>query len=265
MKTFEVYSHSAYGYEAVKNGFSWPAFFFTWIWAFSKGLVIHGFATIGVWVVLFVLEKYFEEQRDPGGQMFMLFLQFGLCWLLGQSGNTWRVNRLKKRGFQHLKTLEAETPSAAITGATNSVEIAKKELAATGFERFDTKSHLEAVDVLFSRAVPSLPVVTTEDIRRICGQYLKYDLENGRRHVAGTEDHLRPFVVRNLERVPSQLSAGQRIIGFQVFVQSELQFAMLNVFVGDAQGTPGYAFGARFWRTTDQVFVLGWEGFQLSF
>lgn len=140
-----------------------------------------------------------------------------------------------------------------------------RETVTMAFERFDTKSHLEAVDGLFSRAVPSLPVVTTEDIRRICGQYLKYDLENGRRHVAGSADHLRPIVVRNLERVSSQLSAGQRIIGFQVFVQSELQFAMLNIFVGDAQGTPGYAFGARFWRTTDQVFVLGWEGFQLSF
>ena len=265
MKTFEVYGHPAHGYEAVKNGFSWPAFFFTWIWAFSKGLVIHGFATIGVWVVLFVLEKYFEEQRDPGGQMFMLLLQFGLCWLLGQSGNPWRVNRLKKRGFQHLKTLGAETPHAAIAAVKSSAESDQKDPATTDFERFETKSHSEAVDVLFERALPCLPVVTTEDIHRICGQTLNYEAKYGQRHLMGSADRLRPIVTRNLERVPKQLSSGQQVIAFQVVVQPALHFAALSIVVGDPQGSPGYMFGARFWRATDQVFVLGWEGFQLSF
>lgn len=119
MKTFEVYSHPAHGYEAVKSGFSWPAFFFTWIWAFSKGLVIHGFATIVVFATLFGLEKYYEGQRQPGAQVYMMLLQFGLACLLGIAGNTWRVDRLKKRGFHHIKTLEAQTAYAAITIVTN--------------------------------------------------------------------------------------------------------------------------------------------------
>ncbi|MGH9939414.1 MAG: hypothetical protein ACREAM_24500, partial [Blastocatellia bacterium] len=135
----------------------------------------------------------------------------------------------------------------------------------SAFKQFDTKTYSEAVDVLFSRAVPSLPVVTTEDIHRICSQSLGYDVENGRRHITGSANHLRLIITRNLDGVPTQLSSGQRIAGFQVNVQSELHFATLSIIVGDAQGSPGYMFGARLWRTKDQLFVLGWEGFRLSF
>lgn len=139
-----------------------------------------------------------------------------------------------------------------------------KETAAAAFERFDTKSHSEAVVALFAQALPCLPVVTTEDIRRICAETLKYQVEHGHRHVMGSADDLRPIITRNLEGAEGQLYPGQRIIGFQVSIQSELQFAALSIVVGDAQGSPGYMFGARFWRTTDQIFLLGWEGFQLS-
>ncbi len=132
MKTFEVYSHSAHGYEAVKNGFSWPAFFFTWIWAFSKGLVIHGFATIVVFATLFGLEKYYEGQRQPGAQVYVMLLQFRLACLLGIAGNTWRVTRLKKRGFQHLRTLDAETPQAAITAVAKSAESVAQQPSPSG-------------------------------------------------------------------------------------------------------------------------------------
>ena len=38
MKTFKVYEHEIYGYEAVKQGFSWPALFFGFIWALVKKL-----------------------------------------------------------------------------------------------------------------------------------------------------------------------------------------------------------------------------------
>ena len=31
MKQYTVFQHPTSGYEAVKNGWSWPAFFFTWI------------------------------------------------------------------------------------------------------------------------------------------------------------------------------------------------------------------------------------------
>ena len=132
------------------------------------------------------------------------------------------------------------------------------------FERVDTKSPSEAVEVLFSQAIPSLPVISMEDISRICKNDLKYDLRSGQRHVAGAAEHLRPLIVWNLEKAPGQLYSGQRIVGYQVALQPQFQFAALTLFIGDASGTPGYAFGARVWRTAQELFVQGWEGFQTA-
>ncbi len=38
MKTFNLYRHPTQGFEAVKVGFSWPAFFFTILWMLVKRL-----------------------------------------------------------------------------------------------------------------------------------------------------------------------------------------------------------------------------------
>ena len=139
-----------------------------------------------------------------------------------------------------------------------------KGSAPIAFERFDTKSHSEAVEVLFGQALPCLPAVTTAEVDRICSQTLTYEIERGQRHVVGSADQLRPIVARNLEKAPEQLYPGQQIIGFQVSIQSQLKFAALSIVVGDAQGSPGYMYGARFWKTTEQIFLLGWEGFSTS-
>ncbi|MEM0111894.1 MAG: DUF2628 domain-containing protein, partial [Candidatus Parvarchaeota archaeon] len=42
MKTYNIYKHPLGDIKAVKVGWSWPAFFFTWIWAFVKGLYVVG-------------------------------------------------------------------------------------------------------------------------------------------------------------------------------------------------------------------------------
>jgi hypothetical protein len=154
-----------------------------------------------------------------------------------------------------------------VAAATHEIQEAPATIrteSGTTFERFDTKSQTEAVDALFQQAVPSLPVVTTEDVNRICSQTLKYEVRHGKRHVSGTVETVRPILVHNLKNVGGQLYPGQQVIGFQVMVQPVLQFAALSIVVGDRQGSPGYMFGARTWRVADQVFVLGWEGFQTS-
>jgi hypothetical protein len=130
------------------------------------------------------------------------------------------------------------------------------------FERFDTKSSSKALEVLFDEALPCLPVVTTDDIVGICSKWLKYDVNFGNRHGMGFEDQIRSIINRNLETVP--LNTGQQVIGFQIMVQEELKFSALSIVVGNAHGSPGYMFGARLWRTSDQVFVLGWEDFQFE-
>jgi len=118
MKTFDVYKHPVQGYQAVKVGFSWPAFFFTWIWAFIKKLWGYGLAFIGVIFIFLVVETAFTQGGNFGGTLIMLLLQFGLFVLFGVKGNDWRNKDLKKRGYEHVQTLRAETPDAAVASVT---------------------------------------------------------------------------------------------------------------------------------------------------
>jgi uncharacterized protein DUF2628 len=120
MKTFNVYKHPTQGYEAVKQGFSWPGFFFTAIWAFVKKMWGPGLVILGVFVLLVFAETVFEQEGSQGGVTIMLLFQFGLYIMVGMKGNDWRRENLVKRGFEKLNTLDAETPDAAI-GSTASI------------------------------------------------------------------------------------------------------------------------------------------------
>lgn len=69
------------------------------------------------------------------------------------------------------------------------------------FEGVDTKSPSEAVEVLFSQAIPSLPVISMKDISRICKNDLKYDLRSGQRHVAGAAEHTWDLLLTSLQKL----------------------------------------------------------------
>ncbi|HEY7617571.1 MAG TPA: hypothetical protein VH744_12260 [Terriglobales bacterium] len=110
MKTFVLYHHPQLGYEAVKQGFSWPGFWFTWIWAFVKKLPGIG-AVLLMAVILFPV---LMETREPAlvalGAMGILVVVL----VVGLGGTTWRENKLIKRGYQLVATLQAEDPGVAI-------------------------------------------------------------------------------------------------------------------------------------------------------
>ena len=114
MRTFDVFNHPIRGYEAVKKGFSWPAFFFTWIWAFIKKIWGWGVAFLGAMIVLGLLQISFEEQESLSGLILTLLLHIGITIYFGVRGNDWRRENLAKRGYEHLQTVEASTPDAAI-------------------------------------------------------------------------------------------------------------------------------------------------------
>ena len=125
MKHFKVYQHPTTGYEAVKVGFSWPAFFFSWIWMLVKKL--WGFA--GLWFVLYLVLSIIEVATDeagsePGLQGIMYLLlaggYFALALVPGFKGNEWRGNNLRKKGFEMIQKVEAETPEAATASVAKS-------------------------------------------------------------------------------------------------------------------------------------------------
>lgn len=111
MKTFDVYNHPTLGYQAVKQGFSWPAFCFTAIWAFVKRMWGLGLAIIGIYLIFVLIEAAFDNQ---GGVLLVLLVEVAFYILIGFKANDWRRRFLQKRGFEKLRTVQAETPDAAI-------------------------------------------------------------------------------------------------------------------------------------------------------
>jgi hypothetical protein len=109
MRTFTVYRHPVKGYEAVKKGFSWPGFFFGWVWAFVKRLVAAGFVLLSVW--LFAGELL--RPREPNVIFFYFTITLTVNLHVGCRGNKWRGASLVARGYEHVGAVQAVSPDAA--------------------------------------------------------------------------------------------------------------------------------------------------------
>lgn len=118
-KRFNVYHHPIYGYEAIKQGFSWPAFFFHWIWM----LICKLWSTAVIWLVLlFIIEIIKDANRHSSSVTFVALLcNIGLMYVAGKSGNEWRETTLLKRGFSYLGAIPAKSPKEAISLATQAI------------------------------------------------------------------------------------------------------------------------------------------------
>lgn len=114
MKQFKIYTNPQGSYEAVKQGWSWPAFFFGPIWALVKKMWALGFGVLGVFFVLgFIggavggeLEQWIDDIMSIGS--LVVTIVFGL------NGNKWRETNLESRGFDFKDTVTAANGEGAI-------------------------------------------------------------------------------------------------------------------------------------------------------
>ncbi len=126
MTPFNVYKHPTQGFQAVKVGFSWPAFFFGAIWMLVKKL----WGLAGLWfagyVVCALFEKFTDISDASGAKAplyFLLAAAYLALWLVPPFwGNKWREENLTNRGYKLLSAVQAETPDAAVAqlGTTHS-------------------------------------------------------------------------------------------------------------------------------------------------
>jgi hypothetical protein len=124
MKTFNVYKHPTQGIQAVKVGFSWPAFFFGIIWMLAEKL----WGLAGLWfaayLVLALIEAVTDQSRESGSQAFVYLIlaagNFALLLVPAFKGNKWREENLSKRGYEQLSTVQADTPDAAVAQVAKS-------------------------------------------------------------------------------------------------------------------------------------------------
>lgn len=156
---YSVYSHPSLGHEVIKNGFSWPAFFFTWIWAFIKKLWSYGVGFIVVLFLLLMIESIFFQKADSsGGALIMLVLQVAIFLFFGINGNRWRSESMERRGYTLVGRSLANTPDGALSEMANNrsgFEVEKGVMA--GSTRGRSKAPGEPSDYeLFGRIADEL-------------------------------------------------------------------------------------------------------------
>lgn len=114
MRQFKIYANPQGTYEAVKKGWSWPAFFFWFIWALVKKMWALGFVVpVGLFSLASIggaiggnIEQVIEGLVNTG--TLVLFFVFGI------NGNKWREANLTSRGFDLKDTVEAANGEGAI-------------------------------------------------------------------------------------------------------------------------------------------------------
>jgi len=112
VKQYKVYANPQGNYEAVKQGWSWPAFFFSWIWAMIKKMWGLG---IGVLVAFLVLGFIIGAAgAGSGAEVLVNIAGIIVNIVFGINGNQWRESNLPTRGYEHKGTVTAANPEGAV-------------------------------------------------------------------------------------------------------------------------------------------------------
>jgi|TARA_B100000315_G_scaffold257686_1_gene307325 hypothetical protein len=114
MKVYNIYENPVNMLEAVKQGWSWPGFFFNWLWCFVKKMHGLGFALIGTFFALGLLSGLLEISGEVGLSLIVNLLAFGVSIYVGSNGNVKRQENLVSRGYELKTTVTASNPEGAI-------------------------------------------------------------------------------------------------------------------------------------------------------
>ena len=120
MKVFTVYKHESKGYEAVKVGFSWPAFILSGWWMLVKGFIFVLIFYIAVGVLGTSYYNDMDMNAPYNANDFFVFVISLILWFYpGFYGNSWLHKKYKNKGYTELKTIPASSKEAAIALAKN--------------------------------------------------------------------------------------------------------------------------------------------------
>lgn len=107
MKQYKIFKHPSGATEAVKQGWSWPAFLFSFVWAMVKKMWAIG-------IGLFILSVIFISMVGTGADLLINIISVIVSVVFGMYGNSWREKNLESRGFEIKDTVTAANPQEAI-------------------------------------------------------------------------------------------------------------------------------------------------------
>ena len=120
MKQYRIYKHPDNESEAVKLGWSWPAFSFFAIWAFAKKLWMVGmacffvFGSIGLLVGLAEVASKGSFSTEAREMLVNVLVFIGMLFF-GYRGNAWLEQDLSLRGYEDTGTVMAANIKDALT------------------------------------------------------------------------------------------------------------------------------------------------------
>jgi hypothetical protein len=107
-KTFVVYKHPTGELQAVKQGWSWPATWFIWIWAMTKKMWVLGGLLALYTIITFNSEMNFHD---------IVFLIISIAF--GIHANSWYEKKLLADGFQRINAVTAKNKKGALAAHHN--------------------------------------------------------------------------------------------------------------------------------------------------
>lgn len=111
MKQYKIFKHPSGAIEAVKQGWSWPAFFFGFVWALIKKIWSIG---IGVLLAFLAVGFIIGAEMGEAGDATLNGIAATANLIFGVHGNGWRERNLLSRGFQQKQTVSAANPKEAV-------------------------------------------------------------------------------------------------------------------------------------------------------
>src|SRR5882757_8901464 len=110
-RDFEIFTRSAADSIAVKRGFSWPGFFFTWIWAFIAGLWVQGALILLAGIAIPLIRHDFSLRHALVTALASLVINI----FVGLRGNFWRSRKLERAGYSYEGLVSARSMTAALS------------------------------------------------------------------------------------------------------------------------------------------------------
>lgn len=115
MNEYHIYTNPLGNYHAVKQGWSWMAFLFFWIYALIKGRYKLGLLTLAIAIPLSLAALFFAIN----GALFLSLIPQGIIWwyaytYYGKYGHIWKEEKLIAQGYEHVDAVEAQTGAGAI-------------------------------------------------------------------------------------------------------------------------------------------------------
>tara|TARA_R110002096_G_scaffold194791_10_gene377226 strand:- start:12654 stop:13049 length:396 start_codon:yes stop_codon:yes gene_type:complete len=114
MDDYNIYSNPQGTLEAVKQGWSWPGFFFNSIWALVKKMWLLGGALTAIFIVLALFIPFSLIPTMSSMDIFINILSLIVSIVFGIKGNEWREANLQSRGYEFKGTVRAQNGEGAI-------------------------------------------------------------------------------------------------------------------------------------------------------